>query len=101
MVFIETSVFTRLLAGVMADSEYACLQQMMADRPDAGSPLEGGGGIRKIRWASSGHGKRGGVRIVYCWRRAKDQIYMLYLFSKSAKSDLTPAQLTQLAVLAR
>jgi mRNA-degrading endonuclease RelE of RelBE toxin-antitoxin system len=101
MVFIETTAFTHLLKAALLDRDYALLQQLLSDYPDAGKLIEGGGGIRKIRWAPSGRGKRGGFRIIYYWRRAHDQIYLLYLFEKGIRADLTPSQRVQLAALAK
>jgi hypothetical protein len=51
------------------------------------------GGLRKIRWSRAGRGKRGGVRAIYYWIVAKDQILMLFLYSKNEKDDLTSTQL--------
>ena len=67
MLFIETSVFTRLVTATLNDADYAALQQSLADRPDAGRLIEGGAGIRKVRWALHGTGKRGGLRVIYYW----------------------------------
>jgi hypothetical protein len=101
MVFVETPVFTRLITAALSDREYAALQQELADHPDSGRLIEGGAGIRKVRWAQSGIGKRGGFRIIYYWRMAEDQIYLLYVFGKNAKADLNRTQLKQLAQAAR
>ena len=68
MVFIEAPVFTRLVADYLSDDEYGALQWAPALRPDAGSVIPGSGGVRKLRWAGSGLGKRGGLRVVYYWR---------------------------------
>ena len=62
--------------------------------PAISSP--GSGGLRKIRWATEGKGKRSGARVIYYWAVARDQILMLFLFPKSERADLTPAQITSL-----
>jgi hypothetical protein len=67
MIFLETSIFTRRVNNLLPDDEYRQLQSTLVDRPDAGPVIPGGGGIRKIRWSASGHGKRGGARIIYYW----------------------------------
>ena len=97
MIFIETPVFTRQVSEALSDDEYRMLQWMLALRPDTGDLIQGGGGIRKVRWALPGRGKSGGVRVIYFWRRTAAHIYMLFLFQKSERSDLTPNQLKQLA----
>jgi hypothetical protein len=88
VLFVETPIFTRLVTATLNDADYAAFQQSLADCPDAGRLIEGGAGIRKIRWA-------------FYWRAAEDQIYLLYLFSKNARTDLTQAQVRQLAEAAR
>jgi hypothetical protein len=50
-----------------------------------------------VRWALPGRGKSGGARVVYYWRSRADQIYLLLLFAKNDRSNLTPSQLAELA----
>lgn len=54
MVFIETHIFTKSLAGLVTDEEYRMLQNDLLNDPEAGSLIRGGGGIRKIRAAAGG-----------------------------------------------
>lgn len=61
MVFVETSLFTRIIHEIMSDDEYAALQVFLMARPDAGKLVRGSGGIRKLRWAAQGKGKSGGA----------------------------------------
>jgi len=92
MVIIETSVFTRRVTELLPDDEYRELQAMLVDRPDAGSLIPGGSGLRKIRWSASGHGKRGGARIIYYWATPQERILMLYIYAKNETENLTPGQ---------
>ena len=96
MVIIETSIFTRQILSALSDEDYRKLQALLANRPRAGDLIPGSGGLRKIRWATEGKGKRSGVRVIYYWSVARDQILMLFLFPKSERADLTPAQLKSL-----
>lgn len=93
MVIIETPIFTRQVLEILDDETYRALQNELIARPDAGAIIPGSGGLRKIRWAGSGHGKRGGIRVIYYWITADDQIYMLFMYPKNERGDLTPAQL--------
>lgn len=77
----------------MADDEYAKLQVTLGQRPDWGSVIAGSGGIRKLRWAGSGRGKRGGLRVLYYWQTADDQIWLLVAYPKNEKEDLTPDEI--------
>jgi hypothetical protein len=63
--------------------------------------MQGSGGVRKLRWAASGRGKRGGVRLIYYWELGTQTFYMLYLYAKNEQGDLTSAQLKIMAKLVR
>ncbi len=93
MVFIETSIFTKQIQRLLGDEEYRLLQSQLAIRPEMGSVIPGSGGLRKVRWAAKGHGKRGGLRAIYYWAVADDQILLLFVYPKSSTDDLTAAQL--------
>jgi len=97
MIFIETPIFTRQVKESLSDEDYRLLQLLLVIRPDIGEVIKGGGGIRKVRWALPGRGKSGGVRVIYYWRTVQAQLYMLFMFPKNERSDLTPKQVKQLA----
>ena len=97
MEFFETSIFTKLIQKFISDKEYHLFQ--LAVRPESGDIIKGSGGIRKLRWAGSGRGKRGGIRVIYYYFTEDEQIYMLYAYPKSKKDDLTADQLKQLKQL--
>ena len=92
MLFIETTVFTKYLSSHLDDDSYAVLQAFLSERPDAGDIIRGSGGIRKIRWRSKGRGKRGGTRVIYYWLVQEEHIYLLTLYGKGVKDDLTPGE---------
>ena len=73
------------------DEEYRRLQAALTGRPDAGAVISGTGGLRKMRWASSGRGKRGGIR-VYFWHQASARILLLLAYAKNERDDLSEAQ---------
>ena len=93
MVFVETPTFTKRVLQLMEDGDYAELQRHLADHPDTGDVIRGAGGIRKVRWAGSGRGKRGGLRIIYYWWVARDRISMLLVYPKNEQDDLSAEQL--------
>lgn len=99
MVFVETSLFSKLLADHLSDDEYRGLQSYLIDRPDAGAVIQRSGGVRKVRWAAGGKGKSGGVRVIYYWVKADDQIVLLTLYGKSEKEDLSAAELKRIVKL--
>jgi hypothetical protein len=52
-----------------------------------------------VRWAGSGRGKRGGVRIIYYWAAEQAQLLMLFIFTKNERDDLSPDQLKILRII--
>jgi len=58
----------------MDDENYRELQAILIRYPMAGDLIKGSGGLRKIRWKIKGSGKRGGVRIIYYWAKADEQL---------------------------
>jgi len=99
MVFIEAGLFTRLRGQYLGDEDYRGLQNHLMARPDAGAVIRGGGGVRKVRWAAGGKGKSGGLRVIYYWLTADDQIVFLTLYRKNEKENLSAAELTQIVKL--
>ena len=99
MTIIETPIFTRLLKSSLSDDDYRELQNLLISRPEAGNVMRGSGGIRKLRWAGSGRGKRGGVRVIYYWFSQKETILMLFIYPKKKQDDLTSEQLKTLKAI--
>ena len=78
---------------MLPDEEYRKLQAALVNRPNVGTIIPGSGGLRKVRWALPGRGKRGGVRVIYYWAVEREQLLMLFMFAKNERDDLSPAQL--------
>jgi len=86
--FIETRLFSRLVGEYLSDDEYASLQKTLVANPQAGTPIPGSGGVRKIRWAVRGRGKRGGVRVIYYAKIREGVIWMLTIYAKNVVEDI-------------
>ena len=99
MELIETPIFTRQVDDQLSDEEYRLLQLHLIGHPDAGAIIPASGGLRKVRWRLPGRGKRGGARVIYYWKTARARLYLLFLYPKNVRSDLTPAQLRTLRKL--
>lgn len=96
MTIIETPIFTRRIQVILSDEEYRLLQTHLVNKPDVGKVIPGSGGMRKLRWSAKGHGKSGGIRVIYYWFMSKDIILLLFAYSKNEQDDLTKEQLRQL-----
>jgi hypothetical protein len=64
LTFSETTLFARQITELMSDEELSALQWVLIANPDRGDLIRGSGGLRKIRCAGSGRGKRGGLRVI-------------------------------------
>ena len=73
--------------------------QFLAARPKAGDLMEGTGGIRKLRWGREGRGKSGGVRVVYYFHSDDMPLYLLTVFAKNERANLSKAERNELAGL--
>lgn len=77
----------------MLDAEsYRLLQLELITYPGKGRIIPGTGGIRKLRWASRGRGKRGGVRVIYYWAVERDIVLLLLIYPKNVQDDLSADQ---------
>src|SRR5260370_15226749 len=92
MEFIEAPAFSRHLSHYLDDESYRELQTKLANNPELGDVMPGTGGFRKLRWADAkrGKGRRGGLRIIYYYFLADQQIWLMTLYGKNEVSDLSP-----------
>jgi hypothetical protein len=94
--FIESSLFERVLPAYLDDDEYSELQQYLIQNPEAGEVVPGSGGLRKVRWARPGAGKRGGLRIIYFVQYRPNEFWMLTLYAKAKRENIPAHILKQL-----
>jgi hypothetical protein len=86
--FIETPFFAKAVERYLDDDEYAELQTHLNKNPEAGVVVPGSGGVRKLRWAAQGRGKRGGLRVIYFVRLARGHIWMLTIYGKNVTENI-------------
>ncbi len=86
---VETRPFIRAAAALMKEGEREGLIDFLARNPTLGSVIQGSGGIRKIRWAGAGRGKRGGYRVIYYFHNEAMPLFLLTVYGKSQKADIT------------
>jgi hypothetical protein len=85
----ETQAFQRKAEQLLSEFEKFALIAYLSANPSAGVLIKGAGGIRKLRWARGGRGKSGGVRVVYYFHSQEMPLYLLALFAKNEKANLS------------
>ena len=86
---VETKSFQRKVGQLLSENEKDELIVYLSMHPNAGVLIKGTGGIRKLRWARSGQGKSGGVRIIYYYHSHEMPLYLLALFGKNEKANIS------------
>jgi hypothetical protein len=88
MEYIESPLFSKLIDSYLEDEEFAAFQWDLAHNPEKGDLIPGSGGVRKVRWAGKGKGKRGGVRIIYYHKNREGQIWLLTIYAKNENKNI-------------
>jgi mRNA-degrading endonuclease RelE of RelBE toxin-antitoxin system len=92
----QTSVFQKHAAKIWSDDELDQFVNWIALNPLAGDVIPGSGGLRKVRWAASGRGKRGGARVIYFNVMKQGTIWLLMIYTKSRFDNLPLSILKEL-----
>jgi hypothetical protein len=85
---IETPLFSRLAADYWTEDERGAFATWLSGNPKAGDVIPASGGIRKVRWSRTSSGKRGGVRVIYFNQLSNGEIWLLLIYSKSARENI-------------
>lgn len=88
---VETPEFLAATRRMMDEEERGLLVDYLAYNPAAGELIPGTGGLRKLRWALEGRGKRGGARVIYYYHSAAMPLFALAAYAKNARADLSQA----------
>lgn len=75
------------------------MQNRLLENPEVGRVIQGTGGMRKLRVALEGRGRRGGARVIYYRLVDRQQILLLLIYDKSRADDLTAEQKRALRAL--
>ena len=97
----ELSTFMRSAEKLLNAIERQDVINYLALHPKAGEVMQGTGGVRKMRWGRGGQGKSGGVRVIYYFHNESMPLYLLTLFSKNERSNLSQAERIELSELTR
>ena len=86
-----TTIYERAVRKLLPEADRCAMEAAIIADPGAAPVIQGTGGLRKLRWAGSGRGKRGGIRTIYSRHAGADAIYLLTAYAKADRDDLSPA----------
>ena len=96
----ETKAFIEQAKSRLTEAEVSDLVTMLARDPTCGDVIPGTGGLRKVRVRLTGRGKRGGARVIYYFYNETLPVFLLAVFSKNEKADLTSVERASLRKVA-
>lgn len=99
MTVVETPFFLRKAASLLSEDEREQLIAYVGANPEAGDVIPESGGVCKLRWARKGIGKRGGLRVIYYFHGEAFPVFLLTVYAKSQKANLTRAERNELKAL--
>jgi hypothetical protein len=100
---VATHSFEASAKKLLTEEDRRALELFLLEDPRRGQLIERTGGFRKVRFArpSRREGKSGGTRVIYYLLDRKDRIFLLLIYSKSAKDNLTRSEENELRKLAQ
>ena len=99
MTVVETARFLKDASGLMQEASRMRLVEFIGANPEAGDLITETGGVRKLRWALSGSGKRGGARVIYFFYNESLPVFLLAMYGKNEKANLSRAERNAMAKL--
>jgi len=98
---VELPTFIRQAEAIFSPEERSALIDYLSAHPTLGDEIPGAGGVRKLRFAASSRGKRGGARVIYYWYSEDAPIYALLVYAKNVRTDLSPKEKKTVAAIAK
>lgn len=89
---VELPEFQKRAAKLLKEKEKASIINYLAFHPQSGDMMQGTGGIRKLRWSAQGKGKSGGVRVIYYYHNGTMPLFLLTVFGKGEKANLSKVE---------
>jgi mRNA-degrading endonuclease RelE of RelBE toxin-antitoxin system len=94
---VETEEFIADVVKVLSEDEHDALILYLAQYPGAGDLIPQTGGLRKLRWAAKGKGRKGGSRVIYYFHNLDVPVFLMAIYAKGVQEDLSPQQRTALS----
>ena len=95
----ELPEYIRKVEKLLSVTERLDIVNYLAAHPKAGDLMEGTGGLRKLRWGRGAQGRSGGVRVIYYFHNESMPLYLLTLFAKNERANISKAERNELAGL--
>ena len=89
---VEMPSYAAVSGKLFDEAERDRIVDMVAMNPECGEVMAGTGGFRKVRVARPRMGKSGAARVVYIWRSEKFPVFLITVFPKNEKGNLTKAE---------
>jgi len=89
LTFVFLPAFDRAAKELFDEDTVAGIEQALVADPEQGEVMAGTGGVRKMRVALTGRGKRGGARVIYYYRAKVGKIYLLTAYAKNQQANLS------------
>jgi hypothetical protein len=83
----------------LTDAERTAIVDYIAQHPSAGEVMSGTGGARKVRFGGRGKGKSGGYRVITFYSGEDIPVFLLNIFAKGEKVNLTRAEQNELRAI--
>lgn len=97
--FVELRAFSSMVDILLSHEEYLALQKDLVKDPELGDILKGSGGARKVRVQVGTKGKSGGARAICYFQSAHAQIWMLAIYLKSEKENISQSDLQKIKMI--
>lgn len=94
---VETPSYLRAAEAIFTEAEREGIVVMVAANPERGEVIAGTGSFRKVRVARGGMGKRGGARLIYIWRNEAFPVFLVTVYAKNEKENLSKKERNELA----
>jgi hypothetical protein len=97
---VELPLFQQMAGRLWDDAEREAFVDFISRNPEVGDVIPETGGVRKVRWQRQGTGKRGGVRVIYFYHNAQMPLFLMLIYAKAQREDMTADQKKQVRALA-
>lgn len=98
---VELPEFLKRAERLLTPSEKVGVINYLASHPQSGELIHGTGGIRKLRWSAKGKGKSGGIRVIYYFHNGAVPLFLLTVFGKAERANISKAERNELAKLSQ